>query len=47
MNVGPYMALHFVYIVFYPLYKKGGFGGQKKMYHKFLAIFGHFGHQNG
>ena len=45
MNVGPYMAYIFIY-VFYPLYKKGGLGVQQIL-HKFLAVFGHFGYQNG
>ena len=25
--------------VFYPLYKKGGFGGPSKFHHEFLAFF--------
>ena len=48
MNVGPYMAyILYKKVFFYPLYKKRGFGGPKKFHHKFLAFFGHFGHQNG
>ena len=49
MNVGPYMAYNwYIYIFFLHLYKKKwGFGGPKKIHHKFLAFFGHFGHQNG
>ena len=39
MNVGPYMAYIFVYFVFYPLYKKGDFGGPNKFHQKFLAFF--------
>ena len=47
MNVGPYMAYICIYRLFYPLYKKGGFGGPKLCFHKSLVVFGHFGHQNG
>ena len=47
MNVGPYVAYILVYIVFYPLYKKGGFGGPNKFHHEFMAFFGHFDNQNG
>ena len=46
----PIYGLHFVYIDFFnPLYKKKGVlgGGPKFCHHKFLAVFGHFGHQNG
>ena len=46
-NQGDIYGLHFVYIVFYPLYKKGVFGGPNKIHHKFLTFFGHFDHQNG
>ena len=35
----PIYGLHFVYIVFYPLYKKGGLGGPNKFHHEFLAFF--------
>ena len=42
----PIYGLHFVYLVFfYPLYKKGFFGGPNKFHHEFLAFFGHFDHQ--
>ena len=48
MNVGPYIGyILYIYILFYPLYKKWGFGGPKFCCHDFLAVFGHFGHQNG
>ena len=41
-------GLHFVYIdLLYFIQKKGGFGGPKFCHHEFLAVFGHFGHQNG
>ena len=40
----PIYGLHFVYIGFFPLYKKGGFGGPKHFHHQFLVVFGH---QNG
>ena len=46
MKVGPYMA-YILYIKVFFIYTKGGFGGPKKIHHKFLAVFGHFGHQNG
>ena len=36
----PIYGLHFVYIgFFYPLYKKGVFGGPKKFHQRFLAFF--------
>ena len=47
MNVGPYMAYVLYIQIFYPLYKKWGFGGLKFCLHKSLVVFGHFGHQSG
>ena len=39
MNVGPYMAYILYIYIFYPLYKKWGFGGPKKLSSQVSGIF--------
>ena len=48
MNVGPIYGLHFgIYSFFFILYTKNWvFGGPNIFHNEFLAVFGHFGHQN-
>ena len=43
----PIYGLHFVYIGFLSFIQKGGFEGPTNLHCKFLAVFGHFAHQNG